>query len=94
MKDEGATKTTYNWTIANCGLVGPLSLRERVRVRAVGRRNTLPCLCDFPVPSPPAPLPEGEARSVRKTSILEFVRMGWSRKAPPRFSKDYNGGAR
>ena len=24
----------HHWTLANCGLVGPLSLRERVRVRA------------------------------------------------------------
>ena len=54
---------------------GPLSLRERVRVRAIGRENALPCLCDFPMPSP-LPLSQRERGDRSACVPLNFVRMG------------------
>ncbi len=46
----------------------PLSLWERARVRVFLARTCLSCLCVFTKPSPPAPLPKGEGRNLKKSS--------------------------
>jgi SAM-dependent methyltransferase len=58
-------------------LQGPLSLRERARVRAGGRQTPLCRSGKHPMPSPPAPLPKGEGRRFDRATepaLAEYIR--------------------
>ncbi len=51
----------------------PLSLWERVRVRASGSKSLWPRLCEPPHALTPAPLPERERTSLQRFSIKETL---------------------